>query len=118
MIFGVDQVAQHVAFYVIAAVIIVLFLFGIMLTRAPIGKTINLTNRTWYVGAAVSIALLGLMSYALLDGFGKDKLPVESRQFTADVADSIFRDYLVPFEVASILLLAALIGAIVIARKE
>jgi NADH-quinone oxidoreductase subunit J len=169
VVVAVDQVAQHVAFYIIAAIIIigafgvvttnnvvhaalflvgvlagvgadflllgaefagitqvlvyigaivVLFLFGIMLTRAPIGRTVNLTNRTWYVGAAVAVALFGIMSYALIDGFGKDKLPVESRQFTADVSDSIFRDYLVPFEVASILLLAALIGAIVIARKE
>jgi NADH-quinone oxidoreductase subunit J len=45
-------------------------------------------------------------------------LPRESRQFTAQVADSIFSTYLVPFEVVSVLLLAALVGAIVLARKE
>ena len=59
--------------------IVVLFLFGTMLTRAQIGR---------------------------------------EDQLTADVSDSIFSTYLVPFEVVSVLLLAALVGAIVLARKE
>ena len=109
---GITQILVYVG------AIVVLFLFGIMLTRAPIGKTVNLTNRNWYVGAFVAIALGGVLVYTLADGFGKDKLPAENRQFTADVSDSIFGQYLVAFEVASILLLAALIGAIVLARKE
>jgi len=37
---------------------------------------------------------------------------------TATVSDSIFSTYLVPFEVVSVLLLAALVGAIVLARKD
>ena len=37
---------------------------------------------------------------------------------TATVSDSIFSQYLIPFEIVSVLLLAALIGAIVIARKD
>ena len=37
---------------------------------------------------------------------------------TAAVSDTIFTQYLVPFEVVSVLLLAALVGAIVLARKE
>jgi NADH-quinone oxidoreductase subunit J len=109
---GITQILVYVG------AIVVLFLFGIMLTRAPIGKTVNLTNRSWYVGAFVALALGAVMVYALADGFGKDKLPTENRQLTAAVSDSIFGQYLVPFEVASILLLAALIGAIVLARKE
>ena len=36
----------------------------------------------------------------------------------AAVSDSIFADYIVPFEAVSVLLLAALIGAVVVARKE
>ena len=39
-------------------------------------------------------------------------------QTTPQVSDSIFRTYLVPFEVVSVLLLAALIGAIVLARRD
>jgi len=98
--------------------IVVLFLFGIMLTRAPIGKVVNLTNRSWAVGAFVALLLGGLMTYALIDAFGKDNLPKTSPQVTSQVSDAIFGPYLVPFEVISILLLAALIGAIVLARKE
>jgi len=109
---GITQILVYIG------AIVVLFLFGIMLTRAPIGKVVNLTSRTWYVGAGVAIALMGIMSYALIDAFGKDHLPIENVQTTAQVSDAIFTDYLVPFEVSSILLLAALIGAIVIARKE
>ncbi len=98
--------------------IVVLFLFGIMLTRAPIGKAVNLTNRSWAIGALVAVLLAAVMTYALVDAFGKDNLPETSPQVTAQVSDAIFGPYLVPFEVSSILLLAALIGAIVLARKE
>ncbi|MEY2569723.1 MAG: NADH-quinone oxidoreductase subunit [Acidimicrobiaceae bacterium] len=112
---GITQILVYVG------AIVVLFLFGIMLTRAPIGKVVHLTSRTWYIGAGVAIALMGVMSYALIDAFGSDhidELGALTPQTTAQVSDSIFTDYLVPFEVSSILLLAALIGAIVIARKE
>ena len=71
-----------------------------------------------------ALLLLGVMSYAAIDYFGDDPLPVE-RQIaevngsnTATVSDAIFGQYLVPFEVISVLLLAALVGAIVIARKD
>jgi NADH-quinone oxidoreductase subunit J len=39
-------------------------------------------------------------------------------QRTADVANSIFTSYVVPFEVVSVVLLAALVGAVVIARRD
>jgi len=112
---GVTQVLVYIG------AIVVLFLFGIMLTRAPIGAHVQLTGRSWIAAAGVSVGVLAVLSYALIDGFGRDH--VDERhplvpQSTSAVADSIFRDYLVPFEVASVLLLAALIGAIVIARRD
>jgi NADH-quinone oxidoreductase subunit J len=109
---GITQVLVYIG------AIIVLFLFGIMLTRAPIGVTPRLTNDTWWVGLVVALALGGVLTYTLLDAFGDDELPRETVQTTAQVSDSIFQDYLVPFEVVSVLLLAALIGAIVLARKD
>ena len=98
--------------------IVVLFLFGIMLTRAPLGGETTLDNNQRALAAVVGLLLLAVMSYALIDQFGDDELPAETVQRTADVADSVFSTYLVPFEVVSVLLLAALVGAIVIARKE
>ena len=109
---GITQILVYIG------AIVVLFLFGIMLTRAPIGHELRLTNTSWIAGVFVAVALAGVLGYTLIDAFGSDKLPAESHQLTADVSDSIFSTYLIPFEVVSILLLAALVGAIVLARKE
>ncbi len=99
--------------------IVVLFLFGIMLTRAPIGRTANLTSRQWPIAAAVAALLGGVLVYALLDEFDDAELPEEPViNRTADVGDSIFSQFIIPFEAVSVLLLAALIGAIVLARRD
>lgn len=98
--------------------IVVLFLFGIMLTRAPIGGEAKLDTEQRWVGLVTAILLLAVMVYTLVDAFEDQELPDDTVQTTTQVADSIFSTYLVPFEVVSVLLLAALVGAIVIARKE
>ena len=109
---GITQILVYIG------AIVVLFLFGIMLTRAPIGRELRLTNSNWIRGGVVALAIAGVLGYTLIDAFGSDKLPDTSPQTTAQVSDSIFSTYLVPFEVVSVLLLAALVGAIVLARKE
>jgi NADH-quinone oxidoreductase subunit J len=104
--------------------IMVLMLFGIMLTRARIGRDVALTHDSWWLGAITAVALLGVMGYALIDKFGDDALPHDTQindvagSNTATVSDAIFSQYLIPFEVVSVLLLAALVGAIVLARKD
>src|SRR4051812_24187307 len=108
---GITQVLVYVG------AIIVLFLFGTMLTRAPIGGDPTVTHVNWWLGLVVAVPLLGILSYTLLDQWGDDHVR-ESVQRTADVSDSIFQTYLIPFEVIGLLLTAALIGAIVLARKE
>ena len=79
-------------------------------------ENVNLPNRV--VPAAVGALLLFVMSYALIDTFEDVELPEERVTTAAAVSDSIFADYIVAFEAVSVLLLAALIGAIVVARKE
>ena len=99
--------------------IVVLFLFGIMLTRAPMEGDEKVSKDNWLVGLLSGLALLGLMAYALWDGFGKDKLPADLVPTnTGALSDVLFGGYLIPFEVVSLLLLAALVGAIVIARRD
>ncbi len=100
--------------------IIVLFVFGIMLTRAKTGSDDDLDNKksAKFIGAGIGLALLALMSYSLIDGFKDTEFGDLTVQRTAEVSDSIFSTYLLPFEVLSVLLLAALIGAIVIARRD
>ena len=106
--------------------IVVLFLFGIMLTRAKLGRDQDLTHKHWATGAATALLLFGVMAYALIDQFHwkQTPLPADTRLIavngsnTATVSDSVFSTYLIPFELVSVLLLAALVGAIVLARKD
>lgn len=109
---GVTQVLVYIG------AVVVLFLFGIMLTKASIGdeQDVNLPNRA--VPAVVGILLLGVMTFAVIDTFEDTELPEERVTSAAEVSDSIFADFIIPFEAVSVLLLAALIGAIVVARKE
>jgi NADH-quinone oxidoreductase subunit J len=98
--------------------IVVLFLFGTMLTRAPIGRDTALDNDQKWLAALVSLFLLGIMVAVLSDAFGDQKIHFTGVQRAADVADSIFSPYLIPFEVVSVLLLAALVGAVALARRD
>ncbi len=111
-------------FLVYLGAIVVLFLFGIMLTRAPLGRSDDLDNDQKWMGIAVSLILVAVIGYSLIKTYKDDKLNFAgvknagTNAATQDVATAIFRDYLVPFEVVSVLLLAALIGAIVLARRD
>ena len=99
----------------------VLFLFGVMLTRARIGREADLNNKNWLLGIPVALVLLAAMSLALLKGFGDEMLPSpedSQRVDTKLVSDTIFSPYLLPFWALSFVLLAAVIGAIVLARKD
>ena len=99
--------------------VMVLFLFGTMLTRARIGHESDLNNRNWFLGIPVSVLLLATLLIALNDGFGNERLPNEApANSTQVVSDQIFGPYLLPFWALSFVLLAATIGAIVLARKD
>ena len=98
--------------------IVVLFLFGIMLTRAPMGRAPDLNSDQWPVAIIVALTLAGTLGYVLIDAFGDEELPERLQERTGEVGDAIFSTFLVPFEVVSVLLLAALIGAIVLARRD
>ena len=99
--------------------VMVLFLFGTMLTRAQLGKEKLLNNPTWYLGIPASLLLLGVMIMALTSSFGDEKLPTDSELVsTQAISDQIFGPYLLPFLALSFVLLVAVIGAIVLARKD
>jgi len=101
--------------------VVVLFLFGIMLTRARIGREEAVDSEHRWLAGVVALLLFAVMTFALVDQFDTEALDNQVRldpQSTQMVSDSIFHDYLIPFEAVSFLLLAALIGAIVVARRE
>jgi NADH-quinone oxidoreductase subunit J len=98
--------------------IVVLFLFGIMLTRSPMQRSTEYDNDQRVLAGLVSLLIFGVLAYLLHDQFGNDQLHLGQPTQTTAIADSIFRTYVVGFEVVSMLLLAALIGAIVLARRD
>lgn len=98
--------------------VVVLLLFGVMLTRAPIGKESELDNDQRWLGALVALFLLGALAAVLGDAFGTQEIAFGKIQPTAALADSLFSTYVIPFEVASVLLLAALVGAVALARRD
>jgi len=99
--------------------VMVLFLFGTMLTRARIGFDSDLNNSYKRLGIPVAVVMMGAMGLALIRSFGDEKLPVSDNIVsTQRVSDQIFGPYLLPFWALSFVLLAAIIGAIVLARKD
>jgi NADH-quinone oxidoreductase subunit J len=99
--------------------VMVLFIFGVMLTRAQIGKEGQLTSKQWPIAAGVALAIFGVVSYVVIDAFEDEELPTDQAPITtAQISDSIFGQYLLPFWALSILLTAALVGAIVLARRD
>jgi NADH-quinone oxidoreductase subunit J len=106
---------------VYAGAIMVLFIFVIMLLNAGIERKSG--RKLWgkYAGAPLLVVLIGLIAY-----FVQDVLPrgpgVNFGTFqhgnAYEIGMKLFQIYLLPFEVTSILILVAIIGAIVLARKE
>src|SRR5438034_1126489 len=95
--------------------IVVLLLFSLMLTRAPIGRD-TLDNQQRGLAALIGAGILAGLVFLIQDAFGGKPKIVLRATHTAEVGSAIFRGFVLPFEVVSVLLLAALVGAIVIAR--
>jgi NADH-quinone oxidoreductase subunit J len=98
--------------------VMVLFLFGIMLTRAKLGSEEGLNNPGWALGIPVAVLLLGLLAYVSIDAFEDTTLPDTGPTPTELISDQFLGPYLIPFLALSFVLLAAAIGAIVLARKD
>jgi NADH-quinone oxidoreductase subunit J len=96
--------------------IVVLLLFGLMLTRAPIGRE-ALDNQQRGLALLVSLGVLIGLIFLIQLAFGDQHIELAPTR-TAEVGESLFFNFVMPFEVVSFLLLAALIGAIVLARRE
>jgi NADH-quinone oxidoreductase subunit J len=98
--------------------IVILFLFGLMLTKAPIGRE-ALDNQRRGVALLVALAILAGLVYLIQGAFDWDAPRIDPIEGSvASVGTSLFSRFVLPFEVISLLLLAALIGAIVLSRKE
>lgn len=99
--------------------IVVLMLFGLMLTKAPIGPGRFDNDQRWLaaVAAVVVFAVTSWISVRAFEG-RTIEFAREEGTTTASLGELIFSAYVLPFELVSVLLLAALVGAVVIARRD
>lgn len=97
--------------------VVVLLLFATMLTRAPVGARDDLDRRR-FPAAAIGLGAGGSLTLLLIDAFHASyvKLDDLSPGTPARLGRVLFRDWVLPFELLSILLLAALVSAVVISR--
>jgi NADH-quinone oxidoreductase subunit J len=98
--------------------VIVLFLFGIMITRAPLGKNAELDNdKNKKAGALIAFSIFLLFSYILINGFSGE-IAIDQATSTKLLGEILLTKFVFPFEIVSFVLLAALIGGITLARKD
>jgi NADH-quinone oxidoreductase subunit J len=99
--------------------IVVLILFGIMLTRAPVGRRVLDNSLRARVGALlVGGGVFAMLTWFMVDAWSGARISNRAATSTEALGTAIFRNYVLPFEAVSVLLLAALIGAIVLARRD
>jgi NADH-quinone oxidoreductase subunit J len=116
---GAAFVGWTVVLVYIGAVII-LFLIGIMITRAPLGREAELSHPTSVraPAALLSTVMFGVITWAMVDAFGSNRIEPFEPTDTTELSGLIFDRFVIPFEVVSFVLLAALIGGIALARKD
>src|SRR5580658_4225670 len=105
---------------VYSGAIMVLFTFVIMLLNAGREERTHGSKAAYIYGIPGVAALFGLLVFIFLSRggqFGQTQLG-EYLVTTADLSKVLFRDLLLPFEVTSVLILIAILGAVVLARKE
>ena len=99
--------------------VIVLFLFGIMITRAPTGLDEGLDSGRKFWPAILSLAVFVTLAWGSIDAFGANPVATTGTATVTEVlGESLLGRFVIPFEVVGFVLLAALIGGITIARRD
>ncbi|WP_330240228.1 NADH-quinone oxidoreductase subunit J family protein [Streptomyces sp. NBC_00525] len=99
--------------------VVVLLLFGLMLTRAPIGRSPDADSENRWAALVVAAASAGTLVWVVVDAFRTTWIELDgpAQGTTKATGAFLFRHWVLPFEALSVLLLAALVGAIVLSRK-
>jgi NADH-quinone oxidoreductase subunit J len=106
--------------------IMVLFLFVIMLVNLDMAAKERQFNRQWLVGLVAAAVVGALIGYFIYRGKGAFHIATPAAETTGAtslgntevLADALFSQYLLPFEIASLLLLVAVVGSVVMAKKR
>ena len=103
--------------------IAILFIFAVMLTRRQAADTGAAVNKNWWAGAIIAVVTFGGLAYLLQSwsGFTKQAAAIPSGFDAVNELGNALTSsagYVLPFEVASVLLLAALVGAVYLAFNK
>lgn len=107
-----------------AGAVIVLFLFGLMLTKAPIGPTEELDVRNRWPALIVGLGAAGTLVTVVVQAYQHTWFDPRYSAAAGQVGSphslgaQLFKYYVLPFEVLSVLLLAGLVGAIVLSQRR
>jgi NADH:ubiquinone oxidoreductase subunit 6 (subunit J) len=114
--------AQFVGFaqiLVYVGAVAILIVFAILLTRGGDTPQQTVFSTSWLAGAVVAVAVFGLVSWTILkSGAVQRDLPAKPEATVKQIGDALMTKYVLPLEVAGLLLTAALIGAVIIAMRD
>lgn len=108
----------------------ILILFALMLTRiGGVKETTNPSNKLWPIAAVICIAIGAVIIYAFSESKHNIQSTIAASQVATQLPNNVVRigqllyspthtSYVLPFEIASLVLLVAIIGAIVIGRED
>jgi NADH-quinone oxidoreductase subunit J len=106
---------------VYAGGIMVLFLFVIMLVNIERAAKERQFNRIWPAGVLAAVVLLGLFVSVYVKGkaiFPERDIPLPESSNTQQIGIMLYGNYMFSFEIASLLLLVAILGAVIMAKKR
>lgn len=96
--------------------VVVLVIFALMLTRQTSAASAEVTGNRWIAAVLGGVAAIGLGA-TMIAGFRGEQIEGRRIGTAGSIGDALFTDWVLPFEILSGVLLAALIGAIVISRS-
>jgi NADH-quinone oxidoreductase subunit J len=119
LLLGAEFIAA-VQIIVYAGAIMVLFVLVIMLLNAGVEERTNLSRMAQYAGLPLGIFLMVLLAYAIGRSTVSQAAPAAAAgpAPTKTLAMMLFQDFVFPFELTSILILIAILGALVLAKRE
>ena len=118
LVLGAEIVAL-VQLLVYVGAVVVLVIFALMLTRSPVeaSRRLDAPPGQRVAAAVAGISLAAVLAGTLLYALGDDTVQVQTQQGSSKaIGSALFAGWVLPFELLSVLLLAALIGALAISR--
>jgi len=118
LLLGAELLAM-VQIIVYAGAIMVLFVFTIMLLNAGKEERTAISRAATYVGVPCGVLLTAVLAWRMvLSEAGASASGAETQGMSRELSGMLFTSYVFPFELTSILILVAILGAVVLAKRE